>query len=355
MNAQPKNSFVPADFGLIGNSPAMQEVYRLTIKAANSNASILLLGDTGTGKELIAAALHRLSARSTGPFVRVNCGALPETLLDSELFGHVKGSFTDALRDRTGRFEAATGGTIFLDEINSTSKTLQVKLLRVLQEREFERVGESKSIEVDVRVIAASNCDLAGEVAEGRFREDLYWRLNVLPILLPPLRRRPGDIEPLVRHFLAVYSQSNNRVVDRIQAEALKMLLDYHWPGNVRELQNYIERAVVLADGHELTTKLLPQCVTGDAQDAQAAVFRPTDDQSLIREFVFSGISKAERDATDLHERIVNEVEKELIAQVLQATGGTQTKAATRLGMNRNTLYKKMKEYGLATEDEPTN
>jgi DNA-binding NtrC family response regulator len=334
-------------FGLIGDSPAMREVYRLTEKAAASNASVLLLGETGTGKELIAAALHHLSARNTGPFVRVNCGALPESLLDSELFGHVKGSFTDAMRDRTGRFEAATGGTIFLDEINSTSTTLQVKLLRVLQEREFERVGDSRTIEVDVRVIAASNCDLAKEVAEKRFREDLFWRLNVLPIHLPPLRRRAHDIELLVRHFLSVYSELNGRVVSKIEPMALARMLEYSWPGNVRELQNYVERAVVLADSDTLSVDLLPQCVTGDAQSAQAAVFRPTDDESLIREFVFSGISKAARDATDLYEKIVSAVERELLAQVLTATRGIQTKAATRLGMNRNTLYKKLKEHGL--------
>ena len=190
---------------MIGKSTAMREVYRLTRMSARSSASVLLLGETGTGKELIASALHQLSERASGPFVRVNCGALTESLLESELFGHVRGSFTDAVRDRTGRFEAAHGGTIFLDEINSTSTTLQVKLLRVLQEREFERVGDTKTIQVDVRVVAASNCDLIREVAEGRFREDLYWRLNVLPISLPPLRRREGDIELLVRHFLQVY------------------------------------------------------------------------------------------------------------------------------------------------------
>ncbi len=349
---QATNVMDPSEFGLIGESSPMREVYRLTAKAAVSNASVLLLGETGTGKELIAGALHHLSPRNTGPFVRVNCGALPETLLDSELFGHVKGSFTDAMRDRTGRFEAATGGTIFLDEINSTSTTLQVKLLRVLQEREFERVGDSSSIEVDVRVIAASNCDLTKEIAEGRFREDLFWRLNVLPIQLPPLRRRGHDIELLVRHFLQMYSQSNDRVVSDVEPAALRKMLEYTWPGNVRELQNYVERAVVLADSNMLSMDLLPQCITGDAQAAQAAVFRPTDDQSLIREFVFSGISKAPRDATDLHEKIVNSVEKELLGQVLAATNGIQTKAAKRLGMNRNTLYKKLKEYGLEKSDD---
>lgn len=334
--------------GLIGNSIAMQEVYRLTRLAARSSASVLLLGETGTGKELIASALHQLSDRASGPFVRVNCGALTESLLDSELFGHVKGSFTDAIRDRTGRFEAAHGGTIFLDEINSTSSTLQVKLLRVLQEREFERVGDTRTIQVDVRVVAASNCDLRTEVSEGRFREDLFWRLNVLPICLPPLRRRDRDVELLVRHFLDVYSHNNGRSVSSIHPAALQSLLDYQWPGNVRELQNYIERAVVLSEGDELSPDLLPQAVVGTAKQAQAAVFRPTDDESLIREFVYSHLSKAEASAEDLHKQIVEPVEKELLQQILQSCNNTQTRAAQRLGINRNTLYKKMVEYGLA-------
>ena len=345
-------NFDPGRFGLIGQSETMREVYRLTARAAASNASVLLLGETGTGKELIATALHKLSPRNTAPFVRVNCGALPESLLDTELFGHVKGSFTDAVRDRAGRFEAATGGTIFLDEINSTSSTLQVKLLRVLQEREFERVGDSRTIPVDVRVIAASNRDLTREVAEGRFREDLFWRLNVLPILLPPLRRRKDDIEALLRHFLKVYNLANRRHVDKIEPSALEAMVEYGWPGNVRELQNYVERAVVLADGDTLITGLLPVCVTGSPQDAQAAVFRPTDDESLIREFVFSSISKADREATDLYDQIVMPVEKELLQQVLQSVNHVQTRAAARLGMNRNTLYKKLKDHGLEKPDD---
>ncbi len=345
-------AFDPAEFGLIGQSPAMQEVYRLTALAARSNASVLLLGETGTGKELIAGALHRLSMRATAPFIRVNCGALPETLLDSELFGHVKGSFTDAIRDRAGRFEAATGGTIFLDEINSTSSTLQVKLLRVLQERQFERVGDSRSVEVDVRVIAASNRDLAKEVTEGRFREDLFWRLNVLPIQLPPLRRRKEDIESLVRHFLKIYSQLNGREVDQLEPRALAALIEYSWPGNVRELQNYVERAVVLAGGRVLEFGLLPVCVTGSPQDVQAAVFRPTDDQSLIREFVFNRLSRASKEATDLYDQIVLPLEKELISQVMESCRQVQTKAAQWLGMNRNTLYKKLKEHGLEKSPE---
>ncbi|MFN9539138.1 MAG: sigma-54 interaction domain-containing protein [Planctomycetota bacterium] len=344
--------FQPADFGLIGESPAMREVYRLTALAARSNASVLLLGETGTGKELIAGALHRLSARSTAPFVRVNCGALPETLLDSELFGHVKGSFTDAIRDRAGRFEAATGGTILLEDIHSTSYTLQVKLIRVLQERQFERVGESRSVEVDVRVIAASNRDLAKEVSEGRFREDLFWRLNVLPIQLPPLRRRREDIEPLIRHFLGIYGQLNERQIDDVEPAALAAMVEYNWPGNVRELQNYVERAVVLATGRVLERSLLPVCVTGGPQDVQSAVFRPTDDQSLLREFVFNQLSRAGKEASNLYDQIVLPLEKELLHQVMENCRQVQTKAAQCLGMNRNTLYKKLKEHGLDKAEE---
>ncbi|MDG1875271.1 MAG: sigma-54 dependent transcriptional regulator [Mariniblastus sp.] len=334
--------------GLVGTSSTMRSVYQMTRLSAASSSSVLLLGETGTGKELIAAALHKLSDRASGPFVRVNCGALTESLLDSELFGHVRGSFTDAVRDRTGRFEAAHGGTIFLDEVNSTSSTLQVKLLRVLQEREFERVGDTRTIQVDVRVIAASNCDLNLEVSEGRFREDLFWRLNVLPIALPPLRRREGDVEALVRFFLNVYCQANGKEIKKIHPDALQALVEYQWPGNVRELQNYIERAVVLSQGDQLEPSLLPTAVIGDSTAAQVAVFRPTDDQSLIRELVYNQLSKAEKSDTDLYRQIVEPVEKELLVQVLHACNHTQTKAATRLGINRNTLYKKLTEFGLA-------
>lgn len=334
--------------GLIGNSPAMTEVYRMTRMAARSQASVLLLGETGTGKELIAGALHRLSERESGPFVRVNCGALTESLLASELFGHVKGSFTDAVKDRTGRFEAAHGGSIFLDEINSTSSTLQVKLLRVLQEREFERVGDTKTVSVDVRVIAASNCDLAKTVAEGDFREDLLWRLNVLPINLPPLRKRTGDVELLAKHFLQIYSEKNLSPVTSIAPDAMAALNDYNWPGNVRELQNYIERAVVLAQGDVLESYLLPNAVTGDRAAAASAVFRPSDEESLVSEFVFNRISKAEENTDDLYKQIVAPVERELLVQVMENCNNTQTKAAQLLGINRNTLYKKLQECGLS-------
>ncbi len=342
--------FGPLAPGIVGTSPAMEEVYRLTRRVAQSNASVLLLGETGTGKELIAAAIHRLSRRNTGPFVRVNCGALSESLLESELFGHVRGAFTGAVGNRTGRFEAAHSGTIFLDEINSTSLLLQVKLLRVLQQREFERVGDTQTISVDTRVIAASNRDLMDEVREQRFREDLYWRLNVVPIWLPPLRRRREDVPALVAHFLNHYSQANDRYVVHIQPQALEALQDYHWPGNVRELQNYIERAVVMAEGDELTIDLLPGVVTGAEKPRHAAI-PATDFETLATELVRVGVEQA-GDAEDLHARIVDRVEKELIAQVLINSGGTQIKAAAKLGINRNTLHKKIKDYALDKEVE---
>lgn len=336
--------------GVIGNAAAMQEVYRITRRVAASNASVLLLGETGAGKEVIANAIHQLSNRNTGPFVKVNCGALSESLLESELFGHVRGAFTGAVGNRAGRFEAAHSGTIFLDEINSTSMHLQVKLLRVLQQKQFERVGDTETVSVDTRVIAASNRDLAEEIKHERFREDLYWRLNVVPIEIPPLRKRREDIPALVGHFLQVYSVLNDRYVVHIDRKAMQCLQDYHWPGNVRELQNYIERSVVMADSDELTCDLLPEIVTGKSSSTTATNNEPTpkwDFESLSREVVQEGIRVADSDSSNLHSSIVDRVEKELIAQVLATCNYVQTKAATRLGINRNTLHKKMKDYNL--------
>jgi transcriptional regulator with GAF, ATPase, and Fis domain len=336
----------PPIAGIIGRGVAMEEVYALTRKVAASNASVLLLGETGTGKELIAKAIHQLSRRAGGPFVKVNCGALSESLLESELFGHVRGSFTGAVNNRTGRFEAAHTGTIFLDEINSTSPTLQVKLLRVLQEREFERVGDTKTLRVDTRVIAASNRDLLDEIDKEVFREDLYYRLNVVPIRLPPLRERRDDIAELAAHFLNLYNEENDRYVVHLQREALELMQEYHWPGNVRELQNYIERAVVMADGDELTTDLLPEAVTHPTK-RQGGALRGADLESLTFALVQEGLSTAGPQEDSLHTKIVNRVERELIAQVMTSCDNVQTKAATRLGINRNTLHKKLKEYGL--------
>ncbi len=337
--------------GIIGSGPAMQEVYRTTRQVARSRASVLLLGETGTGKELIAHAIHALSQRRNRPFVRVNCGALSESLLESELFGHVRGAFTGAIDNRTGRFEAAHTGTIFLDEINSTTPHLQVKLLRALQEREFERVGDTQTIRVDTRVIAASNRDLLEESAAGRFREDLYYRLNVVPIHLPPLRDRREDIAELVAHFLDLYNEQNDRYVAHIEPRALAALEAYDWPGNVRELQNYVERAVVMAHGDELTFSLLPSVVTGGRRPRCGGT--PLDFDGLAEELVRTGLSAADEKAEDLHSRIVDCVEREVIAQVLAQCDGVQIKAAGRLGINRNTLHKKLKQYGLDGDSPP--
>ena len=347
-NSEP-GSTGPPIAGLIGSGAAMQKVYQLTRRVARSNASVLLLGETGTGKELVAKAIHQLSSRGSGPFVRVNCGALSESLLESELFGHVRGAFTGAIANRTGRFEAAHTGTIFLDEINSTTPKLQVKLLRVLQEREFERVGDTQTIRVDTRVIAASNRDLMAEVEAERFREDLYYRLNVVPIYLPPLRERAEDLAELVGHFLAIYNEENDRYVAHISPKALEALQNYHWPGNVRELQNYVERAVVMAAGDEMNETLLPDILLG-GDTKRATRSGPVDLETLTYDLVQQGIATAGPQEDNLHAKIVNRVERELIAQVMTSCDSVQTKAATKLGINRNTLHKKLKEYGLNGE-----
>ena len=331
--------------GMIGSSPPMQEIYRLIRRIADSSATVLLLGETGTGKELVARAVHDLSPRATGPFVRVNCGALSEGVLESELFGHVKGAFTNAYENRTGRFEAAHGGTIFLDEINSVSMNVQVKLLRVLQEHEFERVGDTKTISVDCRIIAATNRDLVQLVEQDRFREDLYYRLNVLPVYLPPLRERVEDIRELAEFFLERYARDNQRSVRSIAPDALGYLKAYGWPGNVRELQNYIERAIVLADGDVIASNLLPAHVRGEAPPRLGRVNR-SDLDSMCAELVSQGLAENADEGT-AYNAVIGMVEKELITQVLRICQGTQTKTALRLGINRNTLHKKIEEHGL--------
>ena len=327
----------------------MQQVYQLTRKVARSSASVLLLGETGTGKELIANAIHELSERTSGPFVKVNCGALSESLLESELFGHVKGAFTGAASNRTGRFEAAHTGTIFLDEINSTTMLLQVKLLRVLQEQEFERVGDTETIQVDTRVIAASNRNLMAEVEAERFREDLYWRLNVVPIEIPPLRQRREDVPDLVTFFLNEYNEANDRYVVHIEHAAMEAMQDYHWPGNVRELQNYVERAVVMAESDELSLSLLPATVLGGASDRMSGHETP-DLESLARLVVQEGLATMDASEVGLYSKIVDRVERELIAQVMKACNNVQTQAAAQLGINRNTLHKKLKQHGLENQ-----
>jgi len=336
----------PALAGIIGAGEAMLNVFRTTERVASSSATVLLLGETGTGKELVARAIHELSPRRSGPYIRVNCGALSESLLESELFGHVKGAFTSAHENRTGRFEAAHGGTLFLDEINSMSFPLQVKLLRVLQEQEFERVGDTRTITVDTRIVAATNRELLVEVEEGRFREDLYYRLNVLPIFLPPLRDRTEDLPELIDHFIAKYAAENQREPLKLTDEALDAMKTYAWPGNVRELENYVERAVVMALGTEFTADLLPPHVRG-LSPIRLGISKSRTLDSICEELVNLGIAQQTGDETDLYQQIVSLVEKQLIEQTLKSCHGVQTKTATRLGINRNTLHKKIEEYGL--------
>ncbi len=327
----------------------MGEVYQTTRQVARSSATVLLLGETGTGKELIARAIHELSPRGSGPYIRVNCGALSESLLESELFGHVKGAFTSAFENRTGRFEASHGGTIFLDEINSMSFPLQVKLLRVLQEQEFERVGDTRTISVDTRIVAATNRELLEEVEQGKFREDLYYRLNVCPIFLPPLRDRTEDLPALVNHFILKYARENDCAPLQIAEETMKLLQEYAWPGNVRELENYVERAIVMATTSRFTPDLLPPHVRGLAP-IRLGMSKKRDLESIAEELVSLGMLQIAGDETDLHQQVVSMVERQLITQTLKSCQGVQTKTASRLGINRNTLHKKIEEYGLSGE-----
>jgi DNA-binding NtrC family response regulator len=348
--SSPRPGEEPTLPGVIGVSSAMREVYRTTQRVARARACVLIVGETGTGKELIARAVHDLSPRATGPYIRVNCGALTESLLESELFGHVKGSFTGAVDNRTGRFEAAHTGSIFLDEINSTSPKLQVKLLRVLQEGEFERVGDTNTKKVDTRIIAATNRDLLEEIEAGRFREDLFYRVNVVPIFLPSLRERREDIPLLVEFFLKRYAEQNRREVKRVHSDAMRLLREHDWPGNVRELQNYVERAVVLGDGPELTIEHLPPQLRGESTPRPIRA-RSGDLAGLTAELVRQGIRAAGPGANDLHNRIVGQVERELIEQVLQSCERVQIKAAARLGINRNTLHKKLAEFRIDDQE----
>src|SRR6476660_5239046 len=330
---------------IIGDSPAMHDVYATVAQVANSRATVLLLGETGTGKEMIAKAIHYNSPRKDKPFVRVNCGALTGTLLESELFGHVKGSFTGAIRDKEGRFEAANGGTIFLDEIGTLEPQLQVKLLRVLQEREFERVGDTQTVKVDVRVIAATNVDLQEEVARNAFREDLFYRLNVVSVYLPPLRNRREDIPRLIDHFLDKYNQINARSLRRISREMLNVLMRYPWPGNVRELENAIERAVVLSNDEDFTEDLLPLSVrmfAAQRRNAQAS----ESIETLTKRLAEQSVADYELREGEIYTLVVDQIEKALIERALQKCGGVKTKAADFLGINRNTLNKKVKDLG---------
>jgi two-component system, NtrC family, response regulator AtoC len=311
--------------GLIGTSDAMREVFRLIARTAESRSTILITGESGTGKELVARAIHRRSSRAKGPWIAVNCGAIPENLLESELFGHVKGAFTDASSDRDGLFKAADGGTLFLDEIAELPLSLQVKLLRVIQEGEVRRIGESRSTPVDVRLIAASHHDLAQRVEQKLFREDLFYRLNVIQITMPALRERPEDVPLLVERFLTEQNQRLGTRVQGVTPKAMKLMMSYAWPGNVRELQNCIERGAVLCEGHQL-----------DEQDLPAKLRQPHDVVTQL--FASDELSIKKMNAA---------LERVLIKRALEKTGGNRTNAAKLLEISHRALIYKIKDYDL--------
>ena len=335
---------------IIGSAPPMIDVFDTIAQVASSRATCLILGETGTGKELIAKAIHYNSNRAEKPFIRVNCGALTGTLLESELFGHVKGSFTGAIKDKIGRFEAANCGTLFLDEIGTIDIGLQVKLLRVLQEREFERVGDNRTMKVDVRIIAATNLDLQEEVGKGRFREDLFYRLNVVTIFLPPLRNRREDIPRLIDFFLDKFNAENGKQLRKISKEMLNVLVRYPWPGNVRELENAIERAVVLSRADTLSEDLLPTAIRAFAQQGRATMASEGID-ALSRRLAEQSINEFELRDGQIYDMVIRQVEKALIEKALLRCSGVKIKAADFLGINRNTLNKKFKELGLEAEE----
>lgn len=316
----------PAD-PLIGNSAAMQEVYKTIGRVAHSDATVLITGETGTGKELIASILHRTSSYSAGQLIKVNCAALPETLLESELFGHEKGAFTGAMNQRKGRFEMANKGTIFLDEIGEMTLSTQKKLLRVLQEREFERVGGSVTVKIDTRVIAATNKILPQEVEANRFREDLYYRLNVISVYLPPLRDRKDDIPLLVEHFVQKHRYRPDSGPSRVSESALEKLMEYDWPGNVRELENLTQRAVVLSQGSVIT--------------AEHIHFSGTDSRRLL------DLGERVRRGTSLPE-LLGEVERTVIDEAISATEGDRKEAASLLGISLQDFNKRAKAVGIA-------
>ena len=346
---------------IVGSSRPMLEIYKLIGKVAGSDASVLVSGESGTGKELVAEAIHRASPRNPHPLIKVSCAALPETLLETELFGHEKGSFTGAMTMRKGRFEIADKGTIFLDEIGEMTLGTQTKLLRILQEHEFERIGSNTPIKVDIRVIAATNRDLAEEVDRNRFREDLYYRLNVIHIHMPPLRDRKEDIPALVEHFLAKYRWSADAIPTTITEEALERLVAYDWPGNVRELENAIERAVVLSRGQPITVDQLPfdsqKAPRGNGRKPAASRAGEAEDAGDGLEPVAAGGKRTDASgngaATDNGEgtgpfkKRVSALERRLILEALERAGGNRTRAAEELGIYRRLLYAKMREYGL--------
>ncbi|OJH35614.1 sigma-54-dependent transcriptional regulator [Cystobacter ferrugineus] len=320
---------------IIGQSPQLQDVFKIIDKVADTPSTVLITGESGTGKELIASALHGASSRRDKPFIKINCAAIPHNLLESELFGYERGAFTGAVTSKPGRFELADGGTLFLDEIGEIPVEMQVKLLRALQEGEFERVGGIKTTRVDVRLIAATNRDLQAEIEAGRFRKDLYYRLAVVPITLPALRERRGDIHMLATHFVEKYNRKLNKKIEGIADDALTLLQAYNWPGNIRELENLIERVLLFADGPLITAKDLPEPVR------QASTPVPASPAAL------ADTPPGEGGLKDIVRMKAAELEKDLITKALEETGGNVTRAARLLQISRKSLQTKMKEFGL--------
>ncbi len=319
--------------GLIGDSIKMQRVYELIEKVADTDSTILITRESGTGKELVARTIHYNSSRAEGPFVPLNCAAIPRDLLETELFGHEKGAFTGAISTRIGRFELANNGTLFLDEIGELDPSLQVKLLRVIQEREFERVGGVKTIKVDVRIIAATNRNLEEAVAEGKFREDLYWRLNVIPIHLPPLRERREDIPLLVDYFIKKFHRKRKGKALIIPPEVMSVIIKYEWPGNVRELENLIERLSVLVTDETVKIQDLPERFIKKS---------PAEEYGIKPE-----VPELTGEGLDLN-RFIEDIERDIILKALQKADGVRAKAASLLGLNRTTLIEKMKRLGIS-------
>jgi transcriptional regulator with GAF, ATPase, and Fis domain len=337
---------------LVGQSPELKQVLNLIDRVADSDATILISGESGTGKELIAKRIHLLSSRKHQPFVTINCGAIPHELIESELFGHVKGAFTGAISNRVGRFELADGGTLFLDEIGELAPAMQVKLLRALQEQVFEPVGSTKSIEVDVRVIAATNRNLEEMVMAGKFREDLYYRLNVIPMHIPSLRDRKEDIPLLLNHYLDLFNQRKNSRVTGFSSEAIQQLMSYSWPGNIRELENLVERVSLLKGEGEISITDLPPKYQANQPGLMSALGALSPQSSSYRSThsPTGFITQLPEGGIDFNSA-VDEFENQLLIQALEKTGWNRNQAAILLRLNRTTLVEKLKKKGL----RPTN
>jgi len=333
----------PGRFGLVGTSAGMEAIYGVIEKVADTPSTVLITGESGTGKELVAKALHEQSSRRDNAFIKINCAAIPKNLMESELFGYEKGAFTGATSSKPGRFELADGGTLFLDEIGEIPVEMQVKLLRAIQESEFERVGGIKTLKVDVRLITATNRDLEHEVKEGNFREDLFYRLNVVPLRIPPLRERAGDVPLLVTHIIERFNERLNKSVERVEDEALEVLCRYAWPGNIRELENVLERIMLFSSDDTLGAgDLPPEVRDGNPAPAEAAPAR--ERQASSGDAISVG---EETSLKDIVRAETSRVERELIARALEETGGNVTQAAKLLKISRKSLQMKMKEFGL--------